>query len=87
MMFVILTYDVGVKRVAKTLKICRKYLNHVQKSVFEGMITEGKLGQLKRELKNTVKESEDSVRIYRVENIKYTSLEEIGGNGEQDNIL
>lgn len=35
MMYIILTYDVGSKRVEKVLKICRKYLVHVQKSVFE----------------------------------------------------
>ena len=38
-MFVILTYDIGAKRVSKIMKICRKYLLHVQRSVFEGNIT------------------------------------------------
>ena len=37
-MLVIVTYDISVKRVAKVMKICRKYLAHVQKSVFVGMI-------------------------------------------------
>ena len=46
-MFVIVTYDVNVKRNNKVLKICRKYLVHVQKSVFEGNITEAKLRKLK----------------------------------------
>ena len=50
-MFVIVTYDVSVKRVSKVMKTCRKYLTHVQKSVFEGMITEGKLAQLKSDFK------------------------------------
>ena len=49
-MFVILTYDVNSKRVGKALKICRKYLSHVQRSVFEGNITEGKLRKLQKEL-------------------------------------
>ena len=53
-MFVIVTYDVATKRVAKVMKTCRKYLTHVQKSVFEGMITEGKLNRLK-ELEHVVK--------------------------------
>lgn len=39
-MYVILTYDVKVKRNPKVLKLCRKYLTHVQKSVFEGFISE-----------------------------------------------
>ena len=35
-MYVILTYDVGAKRVSKVMMTCRKYMVHVQKSVFEG---------------------------------------------------
>ena len=42
-MYVILVYDIHQKRVGKALKICRKYLIHIQKSVFEGNITESKL--------------------------------------------
>lgn len=42
-MFVILSYDINATRVGKAKKICRKYLNHVQKSVFDGAITEGQL--------------------------------------------
>ncbi len=38
-MFVILVYDFEQKRVAKALKIARKYLYWVQNSVFEGEIT------------------------------------------------
>ena len=70
-MFVIVTYDVNVKRNNKVLKICRKYLIHVQKSVFEGNITEAKLRKLKSELKRTTKTDEDSVIIYRFDSLKY----------------
>lgn len=45
-MYVILVYDCGEKRVAKMLKLCRKYLNWIQNSVFEGEITEVKLKEL-----------------------------------------
>ena len=58
-MFVIVTYDVNEKRNNKVLKICRKYLVHVQKSVFEGNITEAKLRKLKSELKRTTKTDEE----------------------------
>ena len=37
-MFVIVTYDVSSKRVVKVMKTCRKYLTHVQKSVFEEIL-------------------------------------------------
>ena len=50
-MFVVLSYDINQKRVNKVLKVCRKYLVHVQKSVFEGTITEAKLNSLKKEQK------------------------------------
>ena len=53
-MFVILTYDVNTKRVAKVMKTCRKYLRHVQYSVFEGAITDGRLRELKCELESLV---------------------------------
>jgi CRISPR-associated protein Cas2 len=29
-MFVIVTYDISAKRVSKVMKVCRKYLTHVQ---------------------------------------------------------
>ena len=51
-MWVMMTYDVGVKRNARMRKTCRKYLIHVQKSVFEGNITERKLKKMKWEISN-----------------------------------
>ena len=46
-MYVIVVYDVDQKRCGKMLKLCRSYLHHIQNSVFEGEITEGKLEELK----------------------------------------
>ena len=86
-MFVILTYDVATKRVAKVMKICRKYLTHVQKSVFEGMITEGKLNHLKSELEHQMVYLEDEICIYKIDNLKYTSKEQIGKVMLGDNVL
>lgn len=86
-MFIILTYDVGKKRNAKVMKICRKYLNHEQKSVFEGTITEAKLNRLKGELKAVINVSEDKVNIYRFESLKYSSKEIIGQSARQTNII
>lgn len=42
-MFVILTYDVGEKRVNRVRKTLKKYLTWTQNSVFEGQITDAKL--------------------------------------------
>ena len=64
-MFVVFVYDVKQERVGKVLKICRKYLTHVQNSVFEGNITPAKLRILKDELKEVLDEHYDSVVIYK----------------------
>lgn len=77
-MFVVLTYDVGVKRVSKVMKACRKYLVHVQKSVFEGSVTEAKLEKMKSELQKIICTDEDSVCIYKAGNLAYVQKEQIG---------
>ena len=46
------------------MKVARKYLHHVQKSVFEGEITEGKLAKLEHEILEVVDKDRDSVIIY-----------------------
>lgn len=63
-MYVILIYDVGVKRVARMLKLCRQYLCWIQNSVFEGELSEVKLRELKLKLKAVMDQDEDSVIIF-----------------------
>ncbi len=77
-MFVILVYDVKEERVAKALKVCRKYLTWVQNSVFEGEITEAKLRVLKDELRGVLNENYDSVLIYKFRTKQYYERESIG---------
>ena len=77
-MFIILSYDIKKKRVAKVMKICRKYLVHIHKSVFEGNITDAKLQRLKNELERVVNTNEDSICIYEMESLKFTRKEQIG---------
>ena len=86
-MFVIVVYDINHKRVGRALKICRKYLVHVQKSVFEGNITEGQLKQLKNELFQLIKIEEDAVCIYRFESPKYARKEELGTIERKSHII
>lgn len=64
-MYVILVYDCGEKRVAKMLKLCRKYLNWIQNSVFEGEISEVRLKELLLIAKNFMKEEEDSIILFK----------------------
>ena len=72
-MFVILYYDVGEKRCAKMLKTCRKYLQWVQNSVFEGEISAANLEKLSYEIGEIIKPQEgDSVIIYKFRTKRYT---------------
>jgi len=77
-LFVILVYDFGEKRVAKALKTCRRYLNWVQNSVFEGEISEVNLKKLKAELERVMDEEEDSIIIYTWRTQRYTKREIMG---------
>lgn len=77
-MYCILVYDVGEKRVAKMLKLCRRYLNWIQNSVFEGAITEVKLKELKVEAGKIMKHDHDSVIIFTSRQEKWLDKEVIG---------
>ena len=83
----ILTYDVHSKRVGKVLKACRRYLRHVQKSVFDGEITRAKLEKLKRELGDVIDDSYDSVQIYVFDSVMFAHREGIGQVTIVDGIL
>ena len=61
-------YDVNEKRVHKVFKICKKYFNHHQKSIFRGNITPSKLLKLRQELKKVINEDEDYISIIKVLN-------------------
>lgn len=63
-MYVILVYDFGEKRVNKMLKLCRKYLNWIQNSVFEGEISEVRLKELILQSEKIINKDEDSVIIF-----------------------
>ena len=86
-MFVIVAYDIGQKRVGKVMKVCRKYLTHMQKSVFEGRITEAKLERLKRELDKVIDVQEDAVCIYRMDILTFLRKEQIGVVKHVSNII
>jgi CRISPR-associated protein Cas2 len=77
-MYVILVYDVGQKRVGKMLKLCRKYLNWIQNSVFEGEITEVKLEELKFAARTIMDAETDSIIVFRTRQEKWLDKEVIG---------
>ncbi|RDI90473.1 CRISPR-associated protein Cas2 [Thermosipho africanus Ob7] len=82
-MFVILYYDVNVKRVSKMLKVCRKYLTWVQNSVFEGEISYSNLERLKSEIRKIVKD-EDSVVLYVFNQMLYSEREVLGKDKKEE---
>lgn len=86
-MFVIVTYDVNKKRDGKVLKICRKYLSNVQKSVCEGAITQSKLMKLKNELSAVIDYDEDAICIYSFENTIGLQKDQIGVNHVTSSII
>ena len=77
-MYVILVYDIRERRVVKMLKLCRKYLNWIQNSVFEGEISEVKLKELKLEAKEIMNEDEDSLIIFKSQSAKWLEKEIVG---------
>jgi CRISPR-associated protein Cas2 len=75
MAYVIVTYDVGEKRVNKVRKVLKKYFLWVQNSVFEGEVSEGKLEKCRQELLRVINDKEDSIYFYRLENrLNYVKL-------------
>ena len=67
-----------MKRIAKVLKVSRRYLSWVQNSVFEGDITPGKLNALKGELGKIINDAEDSILFYTWHFKNYALRECIG---------
>nr|WKN34417.1 CRISPR-associated endonuclease Cas2 [Tunicatimonas sp. TK19036] len=76
-MYIILVYDVGEKRVGKMLKLCRRYLNWIQNSVFEGELSEVQLKQLKGEA-NRIMEENDSLILFKSREARWLEKEVIG---------
>ena len=79
-MYVILIYDIagednGGRRLNRVFKTCKKYLTHIQKSVFEGELTEVQIMKLKMELDKIVKKDIDSIIIFKARNNRWMEKE------------
>jgi CRISPR-associated protein Cas2 len=82
-MYVVLVYDIasvdgGDKRVGKMLKHCRKYLNWIQNSVFEGEITEVKLKEMLGGARKIMHEETDSIIVFKSRESRWLDKEIIG---------
>lgn len=79
-MYVVLVYDVsqeenGARRWSRIFKICKKYLTHIQNSVFEGELSKAQLAQLQKELNEYIDKELDSVIIFKSRQEKWLNKE------------
>lgn len=83
-MYVILVYDInldereGQRVLRNTFKVCKKYLTHIQNSVFEGELLESQEIKLKRELDKYIRTNKDSVILFKSRNQRWLNKEFLG---------
>lgn len=81
--YMFLYYDIDEKRVQKVFKICKKYLMHVQNSVFRGEITPSATMKLKEELMQVIA-GEDEIVFIKLMNQKSFDEEVITKTSKND---
>ena len=87
-MYVLLVYDVEVKRVTKVHKFLKRHLHWVQNSVFEGELTEAQIETVKAGLKRLLNDETDSVLLYSAREQRWLTRETLGRErGEIGNLL
>lgn len=94
-MYVILVYDInleekeGQRVLRKVFKTCKKYLVHIQNSVFEGELLESQAIKLKSELDSYIRQDKDSVILFKSRSQKWLEKEFIGmiEDDKTDNFL
>ena len=79
-MYVLLVYDIvtdddGKKVLPKVFKICKRYLHHIQNSVFEGEISLTNLLALEKELSRFVRTDKDSVIVFQSRQVRWLKKE------------
>ena len=82
-MYVILVYDIlfddkGKKILPKVFKVCKKYLTHIQNSVFEGNLSKANSIAMKKELAQCVRKDKDSVIMFHTREERWLSKDFLG---------
>jgi CRISPR-associated protein Cas2 len=77
-MYLIVVYDIAVKRIDKVRKYLKQYLNWVQNSAFEGELKEGEVEKIKIGLKKIINEEEDSIILYETPDKQWVTKEVLG---------
>ncbi len=92
-MYIILVYDIaldenGAKVWRDTFKICKRYLTHVQNSVFEGEVSKSQLFELKKAFKKVIRKDKDSLIIFSSRDQRWLDKDIFGiDNEEMDNFI
>lgn len=94
-MYVVLVYDInleekeGQKVLRNAFKICKKYLVHIQNSVFEGELLDSQMLKLQAELNRYIRKDKDSVIVFKSRNQRWLDKEFLGKIEEDktDNFL
>ena len=94
-MYVILVYDInlenkeGQKVLRNVFKTCKKYLVHIQNSVFEGELLESQAIKLKSELDTYIRQNKDSVILFKSRSKRWMEKEFLGmiEDDKTDNFL
>lgn len=83
-MYVILVYDInleekeGQKVLRNVYKTCKKYLVHIQNSVFEGELLESQMLKLNMELNRYIRDDKDSVIVFKSRSQRWLDKEFLG---------
>ena len=85
--YAFLFYDVGEKRVQKVFKICKKYLSHIQNSVFEGEISKVQLTKMQNELKPHIDKNLDSVIVFKSRQEKWLEKDFWGKDNDMTDFM
>ena len=83
MVYVVVVYDMEADRTRLLLKLCRRYLTHVQNSVFEGEITEGDLEKLRSRIGSTLTDGESAI-VYELSSEKLLQRTVFGEDPTED---
>lgn len=89
-MYILVTYDVqtdtlaGQRRLRKVARLCMDYGQRVQNSVFECVLTEVQLAELRHKLESAMDTVNDSIRIYYLNKNENRRIVTIGKDNSVD---
>lgn len=91
-MYIILVYDIsldenGQRRWSRVFKLCKRYLVHIQNSVFEGEITEANLYKLSKQIQKEIDRNKDSVLVFKSRNERWLEKDILGKPQENNQFI